>query len=115
MVEEIISKAREGDFDRNRIPRLFQRVRCKNCGALGEKYIDYLKNGKFVIGSPQEVSVIQMMSYYSYLETERVTPIYVMVKCEQCGHDNKITDPILTLEYLREVTEFTEAPRTFYV
>ena len=115
MAEEIINKAREGSFDRNRIPRLYHRVRCEKCGNLGDKYIDYLRQGKIEIGPQQDVSVIQTIGYYSYIETERVTPIYVEVKCERCGHESKMSDPVLTLEYLLGVTKFKEAPSAFYV
>ena len=115
MTEEIIGKISEGDFDRNRIPRLYRRVKCKKCGNLGDKYINYLREGKFEVDPQQEVSLIQRVGYYSYSETERVTPIYIMVKCERCGYESKITDPVLTLEYLLGFTKFKEAPSAFYV
>lgn len=115
MTEEIIGKVREGDFERNRVPRLYHRVRCKKCGNLLDKYIDYLREEKFEVGPQQEVSLIQRVGYYSYSETERVTPIYLMAKCERCGYESKITDPVLTLEYLLGVTKFKEAPSVFYV
>ena len=71
MAEEIINKARKGDFDRNRMPRLYHRVRCEKCGSLGNKYIDYLRKGKIEVGPQQQISVIQPVGYYLYSETER--------------------------------------------
>ena len=116
MAEEVTKKAREGDFDRNRMPRLYHRVRCEKCRSLADKYIDYLRKGEFEIGAQQQVSVIQTVGYYSYRETERVTPIYIKLECERCGHESKITDPILSLEYLLGVTRrFREAPSAIYV
>ena len=115
MTEEIIGKIREGDFDRYRIPRLYRRVKCKKCGNLEDKYIDYLREGKFEVGPQQEVSLIQRVGYYSYSETEKVTPIYIKAKCERCGHESEITDPVLTLEYLLGVTKVKEAPHSIYV
>ena len=115
MAEEVTKKAREGDFDRNRIPRLYHRARCENCGSSGDKYIDYLRKGKFEIGAPQQVSIIQTVGYYSYRETERITPLYIMAKCERCGHESKITDPVLSLEHLLGVTKFKEAASSIYI
>ena len=49
MAEEVTKKAREGDFDRNRMPRLYHRVRREKCRSLADNYIDYLRKGEFEI------------------------------------------------------------------
>jgi len=69
---------------------------------LGKRYIEYLKDGEFEIGQAERVLVAYPGHYYllSY-ETETVTPIFIVVKCQRCGFEKKITDPVLTVEYLQ--------------
>lgn len=100
MAEEISNEARKGTFDRS--PRLHHRMVCEKCGCSGKKYIEYLKEGKFEVGQAEQVLVAYPGQYYllSY-ETEKVTPIFIAMKCERCGFEKKITDPVLTVEYLQ--------------
>jgi len=100
MAEEISNEARKGKFDR--ISRLHHRVVCEKCGCSGKKYIECLKDGEFEIGQAERVLVAYPGQYYllSY-ETETLTPIFISMRCQRCGSEKKITDPVLTVEYLQ--------------
>jgi len=100
MAEEISNEARKGTFDRS--SRLNRRMVCEKCGCSGKRYIEYLKEGTFEVGQTERVLVAYPGQYYllSY-ETEKVTPIFILVKCQRCGLEKKITDPVLTVEYLQ--------------
>jgi len=100
MAEEISNEARKGTFDR--ISRLHLRATCKKCGFTGKRYIECLKDGEFEIGQAERVLVAYPGQYHllSY-EAETATPIFVLMKCKRCGTESRITDPVLTVEYLR--------------
>jgi len=49
---------------------------------------------------------------YAY-ETETLTPIFIMAKCQKCGFEKKITDPALTVEYLQSITKRKETVGLF--
>jgi len=112
-LEDILGQARKGALDRN--PRLNRRPNCKKCGREAGRFIEYLKAGEFEIGSEERIAVVEP-GYYSELmyREEKVTPIYIKMKCIACGCEDKITDPVLTLEYLRGIIKCGE-PRVTYV
>lgn len=100
MAEEISNEARKGTFDR--VSRLNLRTICKKCGCSGKRYIECLKDGEFEIGQAERVLVAYPGQYYLLnYEAETATPIFVVMKCQRCGTESKITDPVLTVEYLR--------------
>lgn len=107
MAEEISNETRKGVFDHS--SRLRHKVVCEKCGCSGRMYIEYLSEGQFEIGQAQRVLVAHPGQHYllSY-ETETVTPIYILAKCERCGCAKKITDPVLTVEYLRSFAKRKE-------
>jgi len=112
MAEEILSEARKGTFDLN--PRLRRKVVCEKCGSSKREFIQYLKSGEFEVGSPQRVLVAQPGYYYALTyEEEAVTPIFITVKCEKCAVERKITDPVLTVEYLRGIARYKETSLTY--
>jgi len=100
MAEEISNEARKGAFDR--ISRLHHRAVCEKCGCSGKKYIECLKEGEFEIGQAEQVLVAYPGQYYLLnYEAETLTPIFIVMKCQRCGFEKKITDPVLTVEYLQ--------------
>jgi hypothetical protein len=112
LAEELMVKAKRGIFEGN--PRLRRRVVCQKCGLMGDTYIDCLKKGKFEIYAQQQVLVTQP-GYYGALkfENELVTPISLKWMCPRCGCEAKVTDPILTLEYLHGISKRSR-PTLFY-
>jgi len=111
-LEDILRVVKRGSLDRN--PRLNRRPTCKKRGREAGRFIEYLKASEFEIGSEERIAVVEPGYYWTltYRE-ERVTPIYIKMKCVACGCEDKITDPVLTLEYLRRIIKCGE-PRVIY-
>jgi len=112
MTEEISAEAKKGSFDSG--PRLQNWVVCEKCSCRMKRYIDYLRSGEFEIGQLQRVLVSYPGHYHLYAyETETLTPIFIMAKCQKCGFEKKITDPALTVEYLQSITKRKETVGLF--
>jgi len=110
MTEEISAEAKKGSFDSS--PRLQNWVVCEKCSCRMKRYIDYLRSGEFEIGRLQRILVSCPGYYHLYAyETETVTPIFIVAKCQRCGFEKKTTDPALTVEYLQSLTKRKETIR----
>ncbi|MEM3018133.1 MAG: hypothetical protein QXO25_04570 [Candidatus Bathyarchaeia archaeon] len=104
-MEEVLKRLREGGLDQN--PRLLRRVVCSKCGRAGKRFLDYLKEGSFEVGKTERITVAHPGIYSLYrFEEEDVTQIVVKARCEACGHKEAISDPILTVEYLKGICKF---------
>ena len=112
MAEEISDEAKKGTFDCS--SRLRCRIVCEKCGFPARRYIEYLKLGEFEVGQAERILVAYPGQYYllSY-ETETITPIFITLKCERCGFEKKITDPVLTVEYLKSSARHREPVRLY--
>jgi len=40
-----------------------------------------------------------------------VTPVFIVAKCERCGSESRVTDPVLTVEYLQSCAKLKEGVR----
>ena len=110
IVEEISAEAKKGSYDAN--TRLRHWVVCDGCGCRVKRYVECLKAGEFEIGQDKQV-LVSYPSYY-YLDSqsvETVTPVFIVVKCEKCGSESRVTDPALTVEYLQSCAKRRERVR----
>jgi uncharacterized Zn finger protein len=104
MAEEVTRLARRGALDGN--PRLLNRVACPKCGCADKTFLEFLKSGEFDVEEKVTVVVSYPGGAYLYVyEQETVTPILLRTKCRRCGHESKVTDPVLTLEYLHGIAK----------
>lgn len=79
------------------------------CGCADKTFLEFLKSGEFDVG--EKVSVIVSYPGGAYLyayEQETVTPILLKTKCRRCGHESKVTDPVLTVEYLTGIAKYAK-------
>jgi hypothetical protein len=111
-MEEVLSEVRKGSLDEN--PRLCRRVICSKCAKTGKKLIDLLKEGHFEVGRSERISVIEPGQYALFkYEEETATTISIRSVCEKCGHEEVVSDPVLTLEYLTGICK-CKKPRITY-
>jgi len=104
MAEEVTHYARQGALNGN--PRLLNRVVCPKCGCADKTFLEFLKGGEFEVGEKVSVVVSYPGGAYLYAyEPETVTPIFLKTKCRRCGHECKVTDPVLTVEYLNGIAK----------
>lgn len=104
MAEEVAGYAKQGLLNGN--PRLLHRVTCPKCGCESRTFLDLLKSGEFEVGDRVSLVVTYPGGAYLYAyEQETATPIYLKTTCKKCGHEGKITDPVLTVEYLSGVVK----------
>jgi len=111
-LEEVLKELRKGSFDQN--PRLCRRVACSKCGKTGKKLVDFLRDGHFEIGKIEKITVAEPGQYalFTY-EEETFTPLLIRTVCEKCGHEEVVSDPVLTLEYLTGICK-CKKPRITY-
>lgn len=110
VAEEISAEAKKGSYDAN--TRLRRWVVCERCGCHLKRYVECLKAGEFEISEDKRV-LVSYPSYY-YLDSqsvETVTPVFIVVKCESCGCESRVTDPVLTVEYLQSCAKRREGVR----
>ena len=99
MAEEVTRYAKQGALDGN--PRLLRRVACPKCGCAGRTFLDFLKSGEFEVGDRVSLVVTYPGGAYLYAyEQETATQIYLKTTCKKCGPEIKMTDPVLTVEYI---------------
>lgn len=112
-MEKVCDELRKESLARN--PRLCKRVACSKCGHVGKRFIDYLRGNQFEVGKTEKILVAQPGQYalFTYDE-ESVTQVLIKVVCEECGHEEVVSDPVLTVEYLTEICKSTK-PRITYV
>ncbi len=112
-MEEILRELNKGSFDKN--PRLSRTVVCSKCGMPGRRFIDLLRDGQFEVGQTQRITVTEPGQYALYkYEEENVTPVLLRLVCNRCGHQEAISDPILTVEYLITIYK-CKKPGTMYI
>lgn len=114
--DEIVSKARDGVFDRNPLLATPHELVCTSCGCKHRIiYLDYLKSGHFELGKTEVVEV-------TYAETtivglgrmlESITPIIITVRCERCKAET-VFSPV-SLEYLLFTAERQQRVEEMYV
>lgn len=111
-MEEVLSEVRKGSLDEN--PRLCKRIVCSRCGKTGKRLIDFLKEGHFEVGKSERINVIQPGQYalFNY-EEETATAVSIRTVCQKCGHEEVVSDPILTVEYLIGICK-CKKPRITY-
>jgi len=112
-MEEMQKELQRGTLDKN--PRLWRRVTCRKCGRTGKRLIDFLKEGLFVVGKTEKITVTQPGLYVLFRsEEETATPILIKTVCANCGNEEVISDPVLTVEYLTGICKCGK-PRITYV
>lgn len=112
-MEKVLIELKKESFDRN--PRLCRRVACSKCGHIGRRFLDFLRDNQFEVGKTEKILVAQPGQYalFTYDE-ETVTQVLIRVVCQKCGHEEVVSDPVLTVEYLTGICKCTR-PRITYV
>jgi len=113
---EIISRAREGVFDRNPLLATPHELVCTSCGCKRKiTYLDRLKSGRFELGKTEVVEVAYAALTVEGLSRmlERITPIIITARCERCGTEMSFSP--ISLEYLLFTAERQQTVEQMYV
>ena len=111
-MEEVLKEVKKGSLDDN--PQLCRKTTCSKCGKAGKRLIDFLKQGQFEVGKTEHITVAEPGQYALLkYEEETATPVLIKIVCDNCGHEETVTDPVLTLEYLTGICRCTK-PRITY-
>ena len=111
-MEEVMGELQKGLLDQN--PRLCRRIICSKCGNRARRFIDYLREGRYEVGKTEKITVAEPGQYVLFkYEEEAATPILIKTVCEKCGHQDVVSDPILTVEYLTAICKCRKPSITY--
>ena len=114
--EEIRAGAEEGVFDRNPLLTKPHEFMCKGCGCRQKiVYLDYLKSGRFELGKTEIVEVAHAAPTLTGLGRafERMTPLFIRIKCKRCGTETSYSP--ISLEYLLFTIRKKERSENVYI
>jgi hypothetical protein len=111
--EQIVEKAKRGEFNGSPLLTTPHRASCENCGQTTDiVYLDYLKSGKFNIADPQAIETESPLGAFMASEQERVTQVIVQAVCGRC--ECPIEDRPFTVEYLNHLASRTGPSTTMW-
>ena len=96
----IISSARNGTFDLNPLLNTTHALMCPQCQHRQRiVYLDSLKNGDFIVGTTQQIEVLDASGPMGVWEKEQATPVTISYRCEGCSGIIEVRP--VTVEYLQ--------------
>lgn len=108
-----MENARKGAFDSSPLLSTVHYVICPNCKfRQSVVLLEYLRTGKFKIGKTEQIEVQNMEGTMLFTERETFTPIVVRHVCKECSSPNEVK--LVSAEYLKEIIDRPEVPKTMY-
>lgn len=110
----IVEKTRAGTFNRNPLLTTKHRVTCQQCKhSQRVVYLDHLQRGTFEVRKAANIEVLTSQGPFTFLETQRFTPIVISLVCERCN--GRIDATPVSVEYILEIITRPKASGSMFV
>jgi hypothetical protein len=109
----IVSRARNGTFDRNPLLNTAHAHTCPQCHHRQRiVYLDSLKNGAFDVGQTKHIEVLDASGPMGVWEQEQATPVTISYRCNVCSGIIEVSP--VTVEYLQLIMSTPPVSRAMY-